>query len=310
MTTMADLAVILKYSTAVWGASKTDKAVSQEVLTSKHAEEKSGKFTKYLLGGTCLELEVIRLHVHQFQTWLRTNTFPSDMMGRGSCIVPNGKLMDICKECRRYENEFAVLVQNFIDKYDDIVIEAKRKLADLATDQYPSKELVRTKFSFSWFAMPIPPSSNFDGRLGLSELEEVLANQYSQQLNEALEEGESHLRNMLKARILKFHTALVNYKGEGRGSGAALSQAVISSAFDEITNVKSLNFRNHQDINQWCENALILFSKSAKEYRTVFETREWATSQAAELLISMGETINVLVPIINEEELFSYAGLL
>lgn len=313
---MTDLAVILNYSTSVWGASKTDQAVSKEVLQSKNAEDKAGKFTKHLLGGTCPELEAIRSHVHQFQTWLRTTTFPSSMMGRGSCIVPNMKLMEICQECRRYEIQFNTLVQKFIDRYDDIVVEAKRKLADLATDDYPSKQAVRGKFAFRWYVMPIPNSSDFDRKLGLDELEQALSDQYARELKETVEEGEEVLIKILQQRLLKFYDALITYKGEGRGSGASLSQKVVDAAYDEVKNVKSLNLRQRQDINQWCGRALQILGESAREFRVNPVVREQARVQLAELLINMGVEIpDTVTPamIVEEEQVepqsFSYADL-
>jgi len=314
---ITDLAMILNYSTSVWGASKTDQVVSKEVLVSKRAEDKAGKFTKHLLGGTCPELEVIRSHVHQFQTWLRSTTFPSSMMGRGSAIIPNGKLMEICQECRRYEQQFRVLVKQFIDRYDDIVIEAKRKLADLATDEYPSKQAVEGKFDFTFYVMPIPEAAAFDNKLGLDELEQALADQYERQLSKTFQEGEEQLVLMLQTRLLKFHHALITYKGEGRGSGAALSQTVVDAAVDEVQNIKSLNFRHRQDITQWCVKALQILSASARDYRTNATLREQARVQLEELLINMGVEIpNSVAPalIVDAEEdtspaQFSYADL-
>lgn len=318
MTKMNDLAMILNYSTSVWGASKTDREVSREVLTSKGAEDRAGKFTKHLLGGSCPELEAIRSHVHQFQTWLRAATFPSSMMGRGSCIVPNGKLLEICQECRRYEQQFSLLVQQFIDKYDDIVIEAKRKLANLATDEYPSKQAVRNKFDFRFHVMPIPEAAQFDRKLGFDEFEQALADQYEREIAKTCQEGEEQLIEMLKARLLKFHNALITYTGEGRGSGAILSQKVTDAALDEVKNIKSLNFRKRQDISQWCGQAIQILGKSARELRVNPIVRDRSRQQLEELLINMGVEIpNTVTPaIITADEPaveasrdFSYADL-
>lgn len=295
---VTNVAVILNYSTSVWGASKTDREISDEVLQSKGASRKAGKFTKHLLGGTCHELEAIRNHVHEFRTWIQNAAFPSQGLGRATVIVPHNKLLEICQVCRRYQNEFYSLVEVFVSRYEDIVSEAKESLAQLAADDYPTKSQLLRKFNFDFYVMPIPKGAEFDKKLGLDELEQALADQYESKLEQTYREGEEQLASMLQKKLTQIYNSLTAYVGEGRGSGAILSKRVFDAALDEVKHIKSLNFRNKQDINRWCTEAIRIFGRRANEYRSNLLARQQAKREIESVLVSMG----VDIPITPDEE--------
>lgn len=290
---MSDIAVLLNYSTSVWGASKTDRQVSEEVLRSKGATSRAGKFTKNLLGGTCHELEAIRTLVAEFQAWIRRATFPSQSMGRASVIVPNNKIVEICEKCREYQGRFASLVNDFIDKYEEIVEEARLSLAQLAKDDYPSKEELLSKFSFEFYIAPIAKAADFDSKLGLTELEDMLTQQYESKLHETLKGGEAQLINMIKGRAHKMYESLSKFEGK---RGATISQATLDAAIDEIRNVQSLNFRNRTDINEWCQSLLQTLVRGAAHYRGSLICRQEGMAEVRALLLSMGEVFDQPVP--------------
>lgn len=281
-----EVAVLLFYSTSVWGASKTDRQVSDEVLRSKGVAAKAGKFTKNLLGGTCHELEAIRTLVAEFQVWIRRTSFPSQRLGRASVIVPNGKLIETCEKCREYQQRFAVLVNEFIEKYEEIVEEARLSLAQLAKDDYPSKEELLEKFNFDFCVAPI--GKEFDKKLGLDQIHDVLTQQYEDALAQTLKSGETQLINMIKARVRKVYEALSTFEGK---RGSTISQATLDAAVEEIKNVRSLNCRDRLDIDGWCQQALKTMERDAAYYRGSLTARQEGMSELETLMLNMGEPL-------------------
>lgn len=287
-----ELAMVLNYTSSVWGASKTDREVSDEIIEQKRATtKKAGRFVKHLLAGDCPELKAMTNHVQDFRSWIRSVAFPASNMVRGSVIVPNGKILEIAQECRRFQVQFGNLVQVFLDRYEEIVENAKAQLVDLAADDYPSKEAVRHKFDFKFWFSPIPESSDFANKLGITELEQMLQDQYDKQIETTFKDGEDRLREILKARLMKMHEALTNFTGNGKGSSTALNERAIEAAREEFEGVRSLNLRGSQDIRSWSSRALQIMSRQGREYRNSAPLRHQTAEEIETLLADMGHVI-------------------
>ncbi len=288
MRKYSEMAVILRYSTSVWGASKTDRETSDEVTTTKKASRRSGRFVKHLLGGECPELKTIQNHVQSFHVWVRANTFPSPV--KGEVIVPVEKLVETIRQCKQYEREFTGLVDQFLDKYEEIVEQAKTNLGDLFDhDSYPTKEQLRKKFDFDFNVVPIPEASNFSRKLGVDSFIEALTDDYDRRMDEVFSEGEEHLVGLVRDRLLKLHDALVDYVPEGKGSGAALNRRAFQATLRDLETVQSLNIRKNHDIMKWCGEARrIIEGQPASSFRNNSMIRTHAIQELEELLTEMG----------------------
>lgn len=280
----SSLAMVLTYSTSVWGATKTDRETTEEITTTKRASSRSGKFVKHLLGGGCAELKAIQNHVMSFRTWIKTTTLPYTA---GAVLMPIGQVLPILRQVKKFKEEFYVLVDQFVEQYEQIVEKAKVDMGDLFNeDVYPTKSQVRRKFDFHYMVSPIPESNQFDSRLRFQELEKELAKQYELQMEEKFQAAEQTLIDRLAAKLNHVYTSMKNYSGEG--NGRSLSSATINSAVTELASIKSLNIRSNADVNRWCDEAAEILSLKGSDYRNNSITRVHAMNSLKRLLDEIG----------------------
>ena len=103
--------------------------------------------------------------VSKFETYVRQNIvykFTHPWERDGASLLPAPLIPDFQREIGRLQQEHAVLVEQFLDDYDEIVAEAKRRLnGDFDPRNYPSREEVRRRFSMDVAYAPVPCSNDY-----------------------------------------------------------------------------------------------------------------------------------------------------
>lgn len=173
--TVSSSAMLVELSISVWTARKKDKAVTTEVLTSKHAIQTAGNFNKNLLAD-CAELAAIQKFSANARNMHYNMTIPwSDS---GLRLLPTAKYFDYQNQITQLKDEFDRMVQNFLNSYNWEVAQVHAKLGDLFNrDEYPTEDTLASKFSFRVNYLPVPEAG--DWRVDVeSETQHVLREQY------------------------------------------------------------------------------------------------------------------------------------
>jgi hypothetical protein len=99
------------------------------------------------------------------------------------------------------QNEFYRLVEDFLDSYNDEVIDVQMKLGDLfSRDDYPTVETLRRKFAFTINYMPLPDAGDFRVDIGneaLTEVQQKYQDFYTKQYNTAMNDVWTRLHKAL-----------------------------------------------------------------------------------------------------------------
>jgi hypothetical protein len=165
-----DRALLVQLSISQWTARKYDKAATRQVADANNTTMSAGRYNKSLL-----PMNDLLDHVHKKASHIRTkfysNTLPWGI--EGTQMLPTSNYLAFMTDFRKEKAEWSMLVQSFVDNYDQLCLDARRILGSLynAAD-YPSVSEIRQKFHMDMAVFPVP-SADFRVSIGSDELTRI-----------------------------------------------------------------------------------------------------------------------------------------
>ena len=166
--TLASSAMLVEVNISHWVGRKKDKRASADVTSQNYASKGVANVNKKLLANN----DDLKAQYFKYSQVM------SDM-----------------------QDEFWRLVQEFLHKYNDAVIDVQIILGDLfSRDDYPDRVQVERKFSVGINYMPLPDSGDFRVDIGndaLAEVQEKYSEFYAKQYNAAMDDVWTRLHKSL-----------------------------------------------------------------------------------------------------------------
>jgi len=187
--TLASASMLVEVNISNWVGRKKDKRASEDVVTQNHAAAGVANVNKKLLADSD-NLRAIQQHVTATRAAHAHMTMP--WSNSGLRLLPTAQYFKYQQTMTDMQNEFERLITNFLDSYNDEVIDVQMKLGDLfSRDDYPTTGDLERKFGFSINYMPLPDAGDFRIDIGNEALAEVkqqysefYAKQYSTAMND------------------------------------------------------------------------------------------------------------------------------
>lgn len=165
-----DRALLVQLNVSQWTARKYDKKATKEVINNHGTTAAAGRFNKALLPMSDL-LENIHKKTTHIRTKYYDNTLPWGM--DGTMMLPTSNYLSFMSDFRKEKGEWNSLVQDFIDNYDSLKLDAQRILGSLYDhSDYPPVLELRHKFHMDMAVFPVP-SSDFRVSIGSEELTRI-----------------------------------------------------------------------------------------------------------------------------------------
>ena len=179
-------AMLVELNISVWTGRKFDKGVSQEIDTQKQTTTRAGNYSKRLFADEPI-FDAIQKFAGNSRTYHYHATMPwSDS---GLRLLTTTMFFDYQKEITGMEMEFNTLVEQFVNQYDKLVLQAQMKLGALFNpDDYPHVDTVREKFRFSVKFAPVPEVGDWRVNVG-NEAQEMLRESYAEYYQANLEQA-------------------------------------------------------------------------------------------------------------------------
>ena len=179
-------AMLVELNISVWTGRKFDKGVSQEIDTQKQTTTRAGNYSKRLFADEPI-FDAIQKYAGNSRTYHYHATMPwSDS---GLRLLTTTMFFDYQKEITGMEMEFNNLVEQFVNQYDKLVLQAQMKLGALFNpDDYPHVDTVREKFRFSVKFAPVPEVGDWRVNVG-NEAQEMLRESYAEYYQANLEQA-------------------------------------------------------------------------------------------------------------------------
>jgi len=177
-------AMLVELNISVWTGRKFDKGVSQEIDTQKQTTTRAGNYSKRLFADEPV-FDAIQKFAGNSRTYHYHATMPwSDS---GLRLLTTSMFFDYQREITAMEQEFNLLVEQFVSSYDKLVLQSQMKLGTLFNqDDYPPVEMVRDKFKFSVKFAPVPEVGDWRVNVG-QEAEAILKESYANYYQSNLE---------------------------------------------------------------------------------------------------------------------------
>lgn len=177
---VARAAMLVSLNISTYSGRKQDKRTQGEVTASKGSGSSRAASVYKNLFADCDELDAIvkfqaRARMRHYQM-----TLPWDDMGPR--LLSTAAFMDYKADMNRYEDQFRLLVDAFLNKYETLVAAAAFKLGTLFDRaEYPDRLSLAQKFRFDLTFAPLPTSGDF--RLDIeTEVQDELVKQYEERM--------------------------------------------------------------------------------------------------------------------------------
>lgn len=232
-------ALLVEFNASVWTARKLDRNATDEVVINKRATAKdAARVNKHLLAGRN-ELEVIQKHVNAVRTYVYENTLPwSDT---GIRLLPTKKFLEFNDRMGKLEEEFADLVNAFVDVYPTLITAQAMALGDMFDrDEYPSAGEMSHKFSFRLNYMPVPRAGDFRVDVG-NEAQEELQKKLAKLADERIESAMKEARERLKSHMERMMERLKVEEINGKVAKSRIHDTLIEGGLELCETLKVLN---------------------------------------------------------------------
>ena len=176
---LATSAVLVSVDVNVWSATKQDRVISNEVTTTKNADQSAGRFVKNLLADNIQHKRVANYR-QTIYNWLKRSTY---RWNNSQDLLPVLSLEKFKTEYQEHEAEFYRLLDDFILHYTSIVSDMAFKQGDMFNrNDYPDVDQVRGKFGIRLYVAEVPTQ---DFRFAVADdIADDLKQQYETQANE------------------------------------------------------------------------------------------------------------------------------
>jgi F0F1-type ATP synthase membrane subunit b/b' len=238
---IASSAMLVDLNIKSWTANITDRNMSDEVNVIKNATAKVAKVTKNLFAGTSLLADINKFDA-SIRLWHQSQTLPwSD---RGARLLAAANFFNYKQTLSHYEMQRNDMVEEFKDRYEDLVKEAENVLVDMfVASDYPPKHEIIHSFSFRYSFLPVPAAGDFRVDVGNEAMEE-LQKQYETALESRIQTGVEEIYGRLRDSLVHMSTKLEEVTEPANGEKVKkrrIHDSMITNARDLCDVLKHLN---------------------------------------------------------------------
>jgi hypothetical protein len=168
---ITEKAMLASLHIRAWNARKHDVRVSKEV-DNQYSSQNAGRFNKLLASKE--SLKAIQTAISGARTFHHEQTLPWGE--RGERLLPSKNYSHYSGQMRRYKQAFDEAVDNFVNNYSNVIMEARKALGGLfQPEDYPLASEIRDKFAFESAISPVPVSDDFRVNIGQEAVEAIKA---------------------------------------------------------------------------------------------------------------------------------------
>ena len=244
---LATSAVLVSVDVNVWSATKQDRGISAEVTSAKKADSNAGRFVKNLLADdpTHKKLSNYRQTVYN---WVKRSTY---RWNNSQDLLPVAMLTKFKAEYHEHEKNFASLLDEFLDKYPNIISDMAFKQGDMFDrEEYPSVDQVRGKFGIKLYVAEVPTN---DFRCNIAQdLADDLKSHYESQAQEIVSSVMADATHRLVDYMQRIHHCCgvdeIDSSGEVKTKKRKIYDTTLQQAKEQCEVLKSFNLTNNNEL--------------------------------------------------------------
>jgi hypothetical protein len=278
-----DRALLVQLNVSQWTARKYDKKASKEVTNAHGAASAAGRFNKSLL-----PMNDKLDNIHKKTTHIRTkyydNTLPWGM--DGTMMLPTANYLSFMSDFRKERSEWNSLVQDFIDNYDSLKLDAQRILGSLYDhSDYPPVLELRHKFHMDMAVFPVP-SSDFRVSIGSEELTRIQQD-VERRVKDAEQAALKDVWQRLYDRVKHMAEKLADPK-------AIFRDSMVENAKEICAMLPRLNFSDDPNLEAMRQQVEATLLKHPEALRNDPDLRQDTAAEAKKIMDAMGAFMGAL----------------
>ena len=275
---LSDKALLVQLNVSQWTARKLDKKATNDVALANNTGVHAGNYNKSLL-----PMNEYLDNVKRLTTFIRKeyydNTLPWGI--DGTMILPPDNYLAFMAKFKRHKSDWYQLVDKFLLAYPQLQLNAQRYLGDLYnSNDYPSVEDLKTKFSMDITVLPVPSD---DFRVGIDEQE--LAN-IQQQVEERVQQSTKIAMQEAWQRLYDKVKSMAEKLADTK---SIFRDTLVTNMQDVCDVLKRLNVTGDKDLEQMrymVENTLA--NNNPESLRLDPDLRKTKSIEAKDILDKMG----------------------
>ncbi len=242
---LSSSAILIDFSVSQWTGRKLDKRASEEVEVSNSASLGVANVHKRIMG-KCPELDAIHKFVGNLRNSHYSMTLPwSD---QGLRIVTTMGLEKYTKAMTERQQQFEKLVDKFIQVYATRINEAETTLGNLfVSDDYPSIEIMQSKFGWRLNFMPIQESGDFRVDIGNWQAE-ILKEQYTKYYDTQYTNAMNDLWDRLYKPLARMSERLDYPEDADKDTKKVFTKTLVSNVTEVLDLLKAFNVNDDRDM--------------------------------------------------------------
>ena len=245
LISLASSAVVVHVEVNVWTATRQDKQISNEVTTAKRASADAGKFTQNLLANSP-DHKALLNYRQTVYNWLQRCTF--DWAGPLR-LLPTIRMEKFMSELDQHKVAFNRLLDDFIDKYPQLVSDAAFKQGDMFDrSAYPDVQDVERKFRIREFISAVPENDFRNSISGV--LADDLAQHYQRQTQAIVNDVMSDAAGRLVTIAERISSACSEAEAseDGKVRRKKIYENTINNARDICAVLKEFNLTDNDEL--------------------------------------------------------------
>jgi len=273
-----DKALLVQLTVSQWTARKYDKKVTEQIATQHDTVIEAGRYNKSLL-----PLNDYLGNIHQKTTAIRKeyyeNTLPWGI--NGTQMIPSKNYLSFMTKFRQHKTEWLSLVNNFVDVYPQLKLDAQRLLPNglYKEEDYPTIDGVRDKFGIDMVVMPVPAD---DFRIQISDEElSVIQQQVTERVTNASQEA-------MKEAWQRLYDVVKHASDKLNDPNATFRDSLVQNISKICEVLPRLNFAddvNLENMRQQVETALA--TQNPEALRVDWDLRDVKAQQAKDITDKM-----------------------
>ena len=278
-----DRALLVQLNVSQWTARKYDKKATKEVISNHGTTAAAGRFNKSLL-----PMNDKLDNIHKKTTLIRTkyydNTLPWGM--DGTMMLPTANYLNFMSDFRKERGEWDRLVQDFINNYDSLKLDAQRILGSLYDhSDYPPVLELRHKFHMDMAVFPVP-SSDFRVAIGSEELTRIQQD-VERRVKDAEQAALKDVWNRLYERVKHMAEKLADPK-------AIFRDSMLENTREICALLPRLNFSDDPNLEAMRQQVEASLIKHPEALRNDPDLRRDTAAEAKAIMDKMGAFMGAL----------------
>ena len=258
IVSISSSSMLVDLSIHSWTGIMIDRDTTQMIDTVNSTTTNAGKYSKNLFAGT-KDLHEIAKFESRIRAWNISQTLPwSD---KGQRLLPSSRFFEYKTALSQYESMRKDMIEKFLDKYEDLILEAERALGGLfKRDDYPDKAQVAKQFEFKYSFLPVPVAGDFRVDIGNDAIDE-LTTQFNTSVNERVNNAMADVTWRLEDCLKRMSERLSDNETGEASKKKIFRDTLVTNAQELCEDLKHLNITNNPHI----EDARKQLSKAVQD---------------------------------------------